>query len=53
MQDQEPPRASVLGSTDGQPKSVLHNPVGNIQIIGGLIAALVLLVLGVLMLVAA
>ena len=53
MQDKEPTRASVLEPIDGQPKSALHNPIGNIQIIGGLIAALVLLVLGVLMLVAA
>ena len=53
MQDKEPTRASVLAPTDGQPKSALHNPIGNIQIIGGLIAALVLLILGVLALVVA
>ena len=53
MQDKDPTRASVLAPTDGQPKSALHNPIGNIQIIGGLIAALVLLILGVFMLLAA
>ena len=53
MQDKEVTRASVLAATDGQPKSALHNPIGNIQIIGGLIAALVLLILGVLALVVA
>ena len=49
--DKEPARPSVLAPTDGEPKSALHNPIGNIQIIGSLIAALVLLVLGVLALV--
>ena len=46
--DKEPDRPPVLAPTDGQPKSALHNPIGNIQIVGGLIAALILLVLGVL-----
>ena len=48
--NKEPSRASVLEPKDGHPKSALHNPIGNIQIIGGMIAALVLLILGVVML---
>ena len=49
--DKEPTRPSVLEPTDGQPKSAMYNPVGNIQIVGGIIAGLVLLILAGLALV--
>ena len=49
--DKEPDRPSVLAPTDGQPKSAMHNPIGNIQIVGGIIAGVVLLVLALLALV--
>jgi hypothetical protein len=43
--DKEPDRPSVLAPTDGQPKGAMYNPIGNIQIVGAIIAGLVLLIL--------
>ena len=43
--NQESARATVLAPQNDRRKSAMHNPIGHIQIVGGVIGGLVLLVL--------
>ena len=43
--NQESARATVLAPQNEKSHSAMHNPIGHVQIVGGVIAGLVLLVL--------